>query len=178
VTIEEMSTDHLDAAATFFGRLPEADLTFIKEDVHDPAAIEGWIGQSGARWVAVDGDTVVGFAALRPLAGLSDHVAELRLVVDPARRGRGLGRTLTLQAVGWGLRHGITKIVVEVAAGQEHTIDMFGKLGFTGEALLRDHVRDRSGEVHDLVLLALFTEVAFGAMEALGLTEAMDSEEA
>jgi ribosomal protein S18 acetylase RimI-like enzyme len=66
----------------------------------------------------------------------SDHVADLRLVVDPALRGRGLGRTLTLQAVSWGLRHGISKAVVEVAVEQEHTIDMFGKLGFTGEALL------------------------------------------
>ena len=176
MTIEDLSTSHLHAAAKFFGRLPEADITFIKEDVHDPAAIESWIGQNGARWVAVDGDTVAGFAALQPLPGLSDHVAELRLVVDPSKRGRGLGRTLTLQAVGWGLRHGITKVVVEVAAGQEHTIDMFGKLGFTGEALLRDHVRDRKGEVHDLVLLALFTDVAFGAMDALGLTDALDTE--
>jgi RimJ/RimL family protein N-acetyltransferase len=176
VTIEDLSNDHLDAAARFFGRLPEADLTFVKEDVHDPAAIESWIGQNGARWVAVDGDTVVGFAALRPLPGYSDHVAELRLVVDPSRRGHGLGRKLTLQAVGWGLRHAITKVVVEVAAEQEHTIDMFGKLGFTGEALLRDHVRDRTGEVHDLVLLALFTDVAFGAMDAVGLADALDAD--
>jgi RimJ/RimL family protein N-acetyltransferase len=176
LTIEELSIRHVNAAATFFGRLLESDLTFIKEDVQDPAAIESWIGQNGARWVAVDGDSVVGFAALRPLPGLSDHVAELRLVVDPSRRGRGLGRTLTVQAVGWSLRHAITKVMVEVAAGQEHTIDMFGKLGFTGEALLRDHVRDRKGEVHDLVLLALFTEVAFGAMDAVGLTEAMNAD--
>jgi hypothetical protein len=40
---------------------------------------------------------------------------------------------------------------------------------------LRDHVRDRSGQVHDLVMLALFTEVAFGAMDAVGLAEAIDA---
>jgi hypothetical protein len=37
---------------------------------------------------------------------------------------------------------------------------MFTSLGFTGEALLRDHIRARSRELHDLVVLAHFADAA------------------
>ena len=43
------------ALAALFGRLPESDLTFIKEDV-SPAALAGWPAAPGWRWVDVDDD--------------------------------------------------------------------------------------------------------------------------
>ena len=45
---------------------------------------------------------------------------------------------------------GMTKLVVEVVAEQEATVAMFTALGFEAEGLLKDHVRSRAGEVHDL----------------------------
>ena len=50
---------------------------------------------------------------------------------------------------------------------------MFQKLGFSGEALLRDYVRDRSGELRDLILLAHSVEDESSAMATLGIDEAM-----
>jgi hypothetical protein len=44
-------------------------------------------------------------------------------------------------------------------------------LGFTGEALLRDHIRDRDGELHDLVMLAHFVDGAWASMETVGLSD-------
>ena len=41
---------------------------------------------------------------------------------------------------------------------------MFRALGFEPEALLADHVRDRSGEVRDLMVLANAVEEQFAAM--------------
>ena len=49
-------------------------------------------------------------------------------------------------------------MVVEVVADQEPTIAMFGSLGFDPEALLRDHVRDQAGALHDLLVLAQSVE--------------------
>ena len=40
-------------------------------------------------------------------------------------------------------------MVVEVVADQDSTIALFRSHGFDPEALLRDHVRDRSGELRD-----------------------------
>ena len=89
-------------------------------------------------------------SAVVPLHGWSSHVGEVRVIVDPGRRGRGVGRALARRAILEALELGLTKMVVEVIADQEPTIACSASLGFDPEALLADHVRDRSGELRDL----------------------------
>ena len=176
MTIADFQPEHVPALSALFARLPESDLTFIKEDV-GPEAVAGWPGAAGRRWVEVaDDGTILGLAAAIPLTGWSDHVAELRLVVDPATRGQGIGRRLAQHVVMAVMREGILKIVVEVPAGQERTIEMFLGLGFTGEALLRDHFRDRTGQVQDLIMLAFLAEQTFEALSAVGMADVMGGE--
>ena len=93
------------------------------------------------------------------------------MVVDPERRGRGVGRSLARHAVLEALDLGLTKMVVEVVADQEAAIAMFRSLGFDPEALLKDHVRDQTGELRDLMILAHAAEHSYGAMAAAGLAE-------
>jgi hypothetical protein len=62
-------------------------------------------------------------------------------------------------------------VVVELAADQHHALAMFGSLGFTGEALLRDHIRDRDGELHDLVMLAHFVDDTWASIQTIGLAD-------
>ena len=57
--------------------------------------------------------------AVVPLQGWSSHVGEVRVIVDPAHRGRGIGRALARHAVLDALELGLTKLVVEVVADQE-----------------------------------------------------------
>ncbi len=176
MTIQDLTPEHVEQLGGFFGRLPESDLTFIKVDV-SPAALAGWPDAPGERWVHVDDDgTVNGVAALLRLAGWSDHVAELRLVVDPATRGRGIGRTLAQHAVTHAVRSGLLKVVVEVPAARERITEMFLDLGITGEALLRDHFRDRSGRLQDLIMLAYLAEQTFDALSAVGMADMLGGE--
>jgi ribosomal protein S18 acetylase RimI-like enzyme len=155
----------------FFEGIPDGDRTFFKENVGDPEVLVAWAQPGPARSVAVDGDRVVGSVAVVPLHGWSSHVAEVRLVVDPGCRGRGLGRALARRAVLDALDMGLSKLVVEVIADQEALIGMFRALGFDPEALLADHVRDRAGELRDLMVLANSVEEQFAAMSTAGITE-------
>ena len=66
---------------------------------------------------------------------------------------------------------GLAKLVVEVIADQTALIGMFGGLGFEPEALLADHVRDRTGTIRDLLVLANDVESQFAAMATAGITE-------
>jgi L-amino acid N-acyltransferase YncA len=110
-----------------------------------------------------------------PLPGWSDHVGELRLVVDPGQRGRGLGRDLARWAVLQALECGLMKLFVEVVAEQDGAVAMFQALGFHAEGLLRDHVRDRNGEFRDLVLLSHPVADQWSAIETAGIEDAIGS---
>jgi ribosomal protein S18 acetylase RimI-like enzyme len=170
VNIVALDSDHVERLIDFFGQLPDGDLTFIKDDVTSEA-IRAWSQRPGQQWVALDGDVITGFVAVRPLAEWSDHVGELRLVVHPERRRGGLGRALARHALAEAVRAGRRKVVVELAADQEHALAMFASLGFTGEALLRDHIRDRNGQLRDLVMLAHFVDGTWAAMETTGIAD-------
>jgi len=171
--MEIRSITAADAAALsrFFQRIPEADRTFLKEDVNDPRVIEHWVLPETARSIAVDDGEIVGSVAVVPLHGWSSQVGEVRLVVDPVYRGRGIGRLLARQAVLDAVQAGLGKLVVEVIADQEALIAMFRGLGFEPEALLHDHVRDRSGQLRDLIVLANSVDEQFAALTTAGLAE-------
>ena len=169
--IRQLEPRDEEALRRFFRRIPEGDRTFFKEDVTDPAVLAAWTRPGAGRSIAVEDGAVVGSVALVPLTGWSSHVGELRLVVDPDRRGRGIGRDLARRAVLEALDLGLKKVVVEVVADQEPAIAMFRALGFDPEALLEDHIRDQTGELRDLMILAQVPEDAYAAMAAVGLAE-------
>ncbi|HLJ02124.1 MAG TPA: GNAT family N-acetyltransferase [Solirubrobacteraceae bacterium] len=159
------------ALAAFLRRIPEGDRTFFKEDVEDPGVVAGWVQDGEGRWLATVQDAVVGYVSVVALHGWSSHVGEIRLIVDPAHRGHGVGRALAQHAVLAAFRAGFTKLVVEVLATQEFTIAMFRALGFDPEALLTGQVRDRGGELRDLMILAHAAGDAAAAMATAGLFE-------
>jgi ribosomal protein S18 acetylase RimI-like enzyme len=176
LSLLDLTPDRVDGLAEFFSQLPEGDLTFVKERVTDRAVVSGWAddeddGVPAGRWVACDGEDVIGYVAVLPLTGWSRHVGELRLVVAPAARGKGVGASLAAHALRQAVEMGLSKLVVEVVAVQEKTIAMFNGLGFRAEALLTDHIRDGRGELQDLVVLAHDVHAAASALETVGADE-------
>ena len=159
------------ALIRFFEQIPESDRTFLKEDVTDPAVLAAWAAPGAARSIAVVDGEVVGSVAVVPLHGWSSHVGEVRLVVDPGHRGKGLGRALARRAVLYALELRLSKLVVDVIADQTALIGMFRALGFEGEALLADHVRDRNGQIRDLLVLANDVESQFAALATAGIDD-------
>jgi ribosomal protein S18 acetylase RimI-like enzyme len=171
--IRPIQPDDEAALTAFFQRMPEGDRTFFKEDVDDPHVVASWARPGAARVIAVENGDVLGSVAVVPLHGWSSHVGEVRLVVDPECRGRGIGRALARRAVLDAMDMSLAKLVVDVIAEQESLIGMFRALGFEPEALLVDHVRDRSGQVRDLLVLANSVESQFAAMSAAGIVDSL-----
>ena len=159
------------AVERFLRRVPEGDRTFFKENVDDPTVIDAWARPSAARVLAVDEGDVLGYLALVPFHGWSSHVGEVRVIVDPEHRGRGVGRALARRAVLEAVALELSKLIVEVISDQESTVLMFRSLGFEPEALLLDHVRDRSGRLRDLLLLAHSVDEQLAALEVAGIAD-------
>jgi L-amino acid N-acyltransferase YncA len=177
MAVVPLGPERCDALLRFFEALPEGDLTFIKEEVTDPETVRSWAGgpAAGGRWVAEDDGEVTGYVAVRPLSGWSDHVGEVRLVVAPSRRGTGLGRDLARRALVEAVNAGLSKLVVEIVAEQGSALALFTGLGFTGEALLTDHIRDRNGDLHDLMVLAHHVGATWSGMETVGVEEELSA---
>lgn len=171
--IRPLAPEHLVPLQQFFHRVPESDHNSFAEDVLAPGVVESWLDEDRPqRAVAVDDDgTVIGYVALLPGVGWSSHVGSLRVVVDPAARGRGVGRELARHGLLASLDRGLTKTVVEVVADAVPAIGMFEGLGYEPEALLRDHVCDRAGQKHDLVVLAHHVEGTWSGMATAGLED-------
>ena len=169
--IRELQATDRDAVERFVARVPEGDRTFFQEDVEAPGVLDAWTRPGMARAVAVEGGEVIGYVAVVPLHGWSSHVGEVRVIVDPDRRGRGIGRALARHAVLEAVELELRKMVVEVVADQEPTIAMFRSLGFDPEALLTNQVRDQSGALRDLMILAHSVEEQWSSMAVAGIAD-------
>lgn len=169
--IRPITAQDAGALSRFFARMPDGDRTFLKEDVDDPQVVDHWVLPDAARSIAVDNGEVVGSVAVVALHGWSSHVGEIRLVVDPDQRGRGIGRRLAQRAVLDAVDLGLKKLVVEVISDQEALIAMFRGLGFEPEALLSDHVRDRAGDMRDLIVLANSVDEQLAALTTAGIAD-------
>ena len=175
IELRTLSAEDVGALYTFFASVPAEEWTFFKEDVTDPAVAERWVSDERCvRRLAVGPDgAIAGFAALRPGVGGSSHVADVTLVVAEVARRQGLGRALARQILMDALEHGFKKVTVETAADNTAAIQMFRKIGFDPEALLRDHFYGRDGNLHDIVILAHSVDDNWSTMTMAGLDEAV-----
>src|SRR4029077_20358705 len=104
----------------------------------------------------------------------SRHVGELRVIVEAAMRGQGLGQNLAQESFALALDLGLEKLMAQMTVDQRGAIGVFEGLGFRAEALLHNHVKDREGVTHDIVILSHDVARFQSQMAAYGLTEAIE----
>ena len=143
----------------FIASLPEHDLLFLSRDITHPKVIEAWVAAIPEgrvkSLVALENGVIVGCTAivLHELSW-SRHVGELRVLVSPSWRGKGLGRVLIQECFAQALELGLAKLCVQMTVDQRAAIVGFEGIGFRAEALFRNHVKDRDGKLHDLAVLS------------------------
>lgn len=178
VRVRPMLVEDADALHAFFLRIPSQDLLFLRRDVTNRDVIESWMldvaaGHTFTLLAERDG-RVVGEASIhRSRAPWSTHVGEIRVVVDAEHRQLGLGSALVQIIFLEALERGMEKIVAEMTPDQKGAINVFQKLGFRIEGLLRDHVRDRQGTKRDLVVMAHEVDSGREQLAAWGITDAV-----
>jgi ribosomal protein S18 acetylase RimI-like enzyme len=176
IEARELTADDAPALREFFGGMPAEDRTFFFEDVTDPAVADAWASdERRLRRCAVGEDgKIVAFAALQPGVDWSSHVAEVVLVVAPAARRHGIGRTMARSILLEAFQRDFQKVTVALPADNEGAIQMFQKMGFEGEALLRDQLRSpEDGALRDMVILAHMVDDNWSTMLTGGFDEAV-----
>ena len=165
------------AVLAFAQALPAHDLLFLRRDIGQPKVVAAWLEatRNGAivTVLATRGGAVVGCATIvRDELSWSRHVGELRVIVAPDLRGVGLGQKLTQEGFAIALETGLEKLMAQMTVDQVGAIAVFEGLGFRAEALLHDHVKDRDGKTHDIVILSHGVAKFQAQQDAYGLNEA------
>jgi L-amino acid N-acyltransferase YncA len=167
-----------DAAATlaFANGLPVHDLIFLQRDIRNPKVVAAWLAQI-ARGAIVsvlclaDGKIQGCGTVVRDVLSWSPHVGELRVVVSEAARSAGLGRLLLQEAFALAVSLGLEKLVARMTPDQRGALALFEEMGFSAEALLKNHVRDADGVKHDIVILSLDVARHLAQRDAYGYSE-------
>jgi L-amino acid N-acyltransferase YncA len=159
MTIRPMVPEDQDALLDFFRSIPPEDRFYLKEDVTDPKIITRWAqtldySRALPLLALLDG-AIVGDGTLHHRrAGARQHVGEVRVVVHPAYRNRGVGRGLLHKLIDIAGDKGLKQLLFEVVADTEqaarHTAQV---LGFVSVAVLPAHVCDSGGHPHDLIIM-------------------------
>ncbi len=177
VELRLMTPDDEASVLAFARRLSPHDLLFLRRDISQPKVVAAWMeatkGDTMLTLLSVRGGAVVGCATLvRDALSWSRHVGELRVIVEPALRGVGLGQKLTQECFAVALEIGVEKLVAQMTVDQRGAIAVFEGLGFRPEALLHDHVKDRDGKTHDIVVLSHDVAKFEAQLQAYGVSEA------
>src|SRR3954463_15476036 len=166
------------AVLEFAQKLPVHDLLFLPRNISQPKVLSAWIKEieRGAitSLLAVKAGKVVGCGTLvRDSLSWSPHVGEIRNVVSTDVRGQGVGRALSQETFALALGSGLERLVVQMTVDQTGAIAIFEGLGFKAEALLREHVKDKAGKSHDIVVLGHNVAQVRAQLEAYGLAGAV-----
>jgi GNAT superfamily N-acetyltransferase len=161
VVVKPMTVQDAQALQVFFLHVPERDRYYLKEDVTAPRVIERWAREldydRALPLLAWKGSQVVANAALiRRRSGARRHNGEIRVVVDPAYRNRGLGSRLIQELLEIAQDSGLERVIFELVADEEdQAIRTAQRLGFVTLATLSNYVRDSQGRLHNLVILEM-----------------------
>lgn len=159
ITIRPMVPSDGDHLLEFFERVPVEDRFFLKEDVTSKKVIDRWVETldygRALPLLALVGSRIIGNGILlHHRGGSRRHIGEVRIVVDPEYRNRGVGRGLLHMLVDIAKDKKLEKLMFELVSDAEeaakHTAEV---LGFMPVAALADHVQDSCGGKHDLILM-------------------------
>ncbi len=177
ITLRRLGREDIAEFLAFTQSLSDHDLLFLRTDITDAGVIADWLDNIEAGQIVTivaerDG-RIFGYGSLHfSNTPWSKHVGELRVLISGEMRGKGLGRALTEAIFAQALDRGIEKMVAQMTIDQKGAISTFEQLGFKAEALLRDHVKDRTGQKHDLLVYSHDVGAFQSQLDAYGMSEA------
>ncbi len=144
----------------FFNRLTPSVLQYVRNDVTDPKVLDKWFDQLNYDRVfpllAFKNDKVVANASLHRVAyGWRKHLATIRIVVDPALHGKGMGTLMINELVDLAQEFGIEKLMVEFPLRAHEALAMFKKAGFSPRGVIEGLMKDRHGGDLDIVIMVM-----------------------
>jgi len=159
VVVRDLRPDDLENMMAFYQTLPEEDRKYLKVDVTDRDVVRkrmALVEQGNVfRLVALAGKRILADAMLEiSIEEWRRHQGELRVIVAPEARHNGLGLVMMRELYFIAADRKVEMVVAKFMRPQEGARRICRRLGFHEESILPDYVKDRSGEVQDLIIMS------------------------
>lgn len=159
------------ALQEFFHALPQEELMFLKEKLHDPEVLRQWCARldyhENLVLLAWQEKQLLGVAILhQQQGGWKRHIGHLNVYTHPKHRGSGVGRLLISEIIETARQAGLERLEAEFFGAQEGAIRLFGLMGFSNLLSLPDYVKDMRANTHDYIMMGikLTTEEEYAGM--------------
>jgi RimJ/RimL family protein N-acetyltransferase len=157
--LRPLQKEDKEALVDLFARASAQDLEWFRSDAADRKVVESWVDNLDYRvvlpLVAIVGDQLVGDATLHFGRHYHSHLAWVRLFLDEAYRGRGIGTLMIHSLIEIARTLDLQQLYGEVITSQPRLIKGFLGMGFSHEVTLQDYFITSTGELLDMAILVL-----------------------
>lgn len=174
VLIGLLSEEDEDTLLAFYRGLPPEVRLRLRQDNTNRKILKRFLEEIslggmillGAALPGTDPPEIVGEVTLRILHhGWARHVGEIRYCVNPENAAPDLGGVLIREIVEIASAQGLDKLVYHVLDDQLRLRALLKNIGFTEEAVLRDHATDLTGKKHDVYIMSNYMAELWRKME-------------
>jgi L-amino acid N-acyltransferase YncA len=159
VTIRLTREDDEQKIFEMFQRFSEEDRWFLDDDVSDRKLINSRVKEINRdrfnSIVTQLEDRIIALGLLkRERHGSQSHIGTIVISVDPQFREKRLGTWVLLDLINLAMEMGLEKLMMSLVRDRDALVIRGIKgLDFFEEARFRDHVKDKDGQTHDLVIM-------------------------
>jgi len=144
----------------FFNLIPKSDLILYRDNISDQELLVDFISpcdeEKVIELIALHKDRVIAKGSLHTEVVYWPKAAEIKLVVSPEYRSKGLGTILFNRLLHEGFKLQVRKIVVRYASGNNSMDKILGNHGFKPESVLNYNVQDTDKDINKNLILASY----------------------
>jgi GNAT superfamily N-acetyltransferase len=159
ITLRPLVKDDEELLSDMYNRLSENDRWFLEHDVSDVTTVTargpyGGKGETVSIVAVLDAQIVAHAGHVTKDYASKSHIGEIRIAVQPHFRGRRLATWMLLDLINVAMGMALEILVMWMVPEREASvIRSLEKLDFIQEVVLRDFVKDREGNPHDLAMM-------------------------
>lgn len=161
ITVRPIESNDIEALYIFFSKLPKTDLLIYKDNFTSIEGINEWfssrIYSKSFQLVALSKGEIVANGSIHPEGLFWSHAAELKLIVAPDYRWKGLGSKLFNILLYEVIKNRFEKIIFRYVSNNISFMKILNQYGFKPDTKLSCYINDESTNCTKDLIIASFS---------------------